>query len=83
MLSICNKPGMCNKILAVVAVVFAIILGFLGISIQASPKVINAVISIVRFLEIMIQVLAVAALIKYLCSCSSSCKCPGCKCSSN
>jgi len=71
---------MCGKILTVVFILIA-----LGLAISGSvlpPEHIDAVIMISKFFDIMLPVLAVGALIKYLCKCSTTCACcNGTKCS--
>jgi uncharacterized Tic20 family protein len=58
---------MCHKILAAVAIVVAVVLAILAVTL--SPDKMSFVILISRFFEVMIPVLAVAALLKYLCCC--------------
>ncbi len=65
--------SMCGKTLAVVAVVVAVVLAALASFLPATQ--IDYVIAISRFFDIMIPVLAVGALISYLCKGSSGCCC--------
>ena len=60
---------MCNKIIAYVSILIAVILAVLAVALP--PEKINFVIVISRFFEVMIPILAVGALVKYLCSCKS------------
>jgi hypothetical protein len=55
---------MCNKILAWVFSVLAIILAILAVSLPAEKLM--PIINISRFFEVMIPVLAVGALVKYI-----------------
>ncbi len=63
---------MCSKILAVIAVVVAVVLAALASFLPATQ--IDYVIAISRFFDIMIPVLAVGALIRYLCK-GAGCGC--------
>lgn len=58
---------MCSKILAIVFILIAIILAILGITLP--PDHIDWVITISKFFDIMLPILAVGALLKYLCPC--------------
>lgn len=58
---------MIHTIIAAVSIAVALILGFLAVFLP--PENIHFVILISRFFEVMIPILAVGALIKYLCSC--------------
>lgn len=74
---------MCGKILVIVFVLIALILAVLGVTLP--PERIDFVVGISKFFDIMLPVLAVGALLKFLCkgSCGSSCgtKCgTGCTC---
>jgi hypothetical protein len=59
---------MCHKIIAIIAIVLAVVIAALAVSL--SPDKMSFVILISRFFEVMIPILAVGALIKYLCCCS-------------
>ncbi len=69
---------MCGKIFTVVILLIAIVLAVLG-SLLA-PEHIDYVIVASKFFDIMLPVLAVGALIKYLCKCPKCCTCSA-KCS--
>lgn len=60
---------MCGKILTIIIIAIAVILAALASSLP--PEKIDYVIAVSRFFDIMLPVLAVGALIKYLCCCSS------------
>jgi hypothetical protein len=62
---------MCGKFLAIIAIVVAVVLAALASFLPATQ--IDYVIAVSRFFDIMIPVLAVGALIKYLCKRSSCC----------
>lgn len=64
---------MCHKILAFVAVFVALALAILAVALP--PANLAFVIIISRFFEVMIPVLAVAALLKYLFCCVKSSNC--------
>jgi hypothetical protein len=61
---------MCNKILAAVTAIIALILAILAVSLQ--PEQLRSVILVSRFFEVMIPVLAVGALIRYLTYCPNA-----------
>jgi ABC-type dipeptide/oligopeptide/nickel transport system permease component len=67
---------MCGKVLAIVAIVVAVVLAALASFLPATQ--IDYVVAVSRFFDIMIPVLAVGALIKYLCKCAAGCNCPCC-----
>lgn len=67
---------MCGKILTIIFVLIAIILGILGTVL--TPERMDYVILVSKFFDIMLPVLAVGGILKYLCSCTKSCSCSKC-----
>lgn len=61
---------MCNKLLAAVTAIIALVLAILAVSLQ--PEQLRSVILISRFFEVMIPVLAIGALVRYLTYCPNS-----------
>lgn len=55
---------MCNKIIAILSILIAVVLAILAVALPAED--VTTIIIISRFFEVMIPVLAVGALIKYL-----------------
>ncbi len=64
---------MCNTLIAVVTIVLALCMAIL-VSVLPVTNM-HFVIFVSRFFEVMIPILAVGALIKYLCSCPSKKEC--------
>lgn len=64
---------MCKTIVAALTIIVAVIIAALAVTL--SPDKLGFVILLSRFFEVMLPVLAVGALIKYLCTCS---KCTSC-----
>lgn len=59
---------MCNKVLAGIFIIIALLLALL---VSFWPQQMATAIHVTRFFDIMLPVLAVGALIKYLCSCTN------------
>jgi hypothetical protein len=71
---------MCGKIFTVAIVVVAILMALLAIFMP--PEHIEYLIVISKFFDVMLPILAVGALLKYLCRCPSCAnKCSCCKAS--
>lgn len=72
----------CRKLFAGIIVLIAVIMGILVNALH--PEQLEYVIVISKFFDVMIPILAVGALIKYLCKCCSAkcCKCCTCNCKS-
>lgn len=64
---------MCGKIFTVVIILIAVVLAVLGSAL--APEHIDYIIIISKFFDIMLPILAVGALIKYLCRCPKCCTC--------
>lgn len=62
---------MCGKILAGFFILVAIAMAVTATVIK--PDYVDYVIAVSRFFDIMLPVLAVGALIKYICTCKSHC----------
>jgi len=60
---------MCGKFLTLAFVIIAIIMGILAVVMP--PEHIDFVIIVAKFFDVMLPVLAVGALFKYLCRCTS------------
>ena len=60
---------MCHKVYSLIVVIVAIILALLAVVLPQGPQAYLS--AIMKFFEVMIPVLAVGALIKYLCCCPS------------
>lgn len=67
---------MCGKILAIVVIAIALIMAVLGSVLP--PEHIDYVIVISKFFDIMLPILAVGALLKYICKCPKCCSCGKC-----
>lgn len=65
---------MCGKVLAIVFIAIALIMAFLGTVLPSEHA--DYVITISKFFDIMLPILAVGALIKYLCKRSTCPHCP-------
>lgn len=73
------------RVISMVLVAIAVLSGILSLVVLATPSsyTFGMVAGSVHFFEAMLPALAVAALLKYIGSCSKTqCGCPGCKCQS-
>lgn len=68
---------MCHKVFAIVILILALLMGVL-VSVLPQDTLAN-LFYVSRFVEVMIPILGVGALIKYLFSCKKGCCCPSCK----
>lgn len=67
---------MCRKLFAVIVIIVALLMGIL-VSVLPQDRLAD-LFYVSRFIEVMIPILGVGALIKYLCCCQGGCKCKAC-----
>lgn len=65
-----GENGMCRKLFCTIVVLVAVVMGLLAVFMPAAPQ--PYVAMIMKFFEVMIPVLAVGALLKYICCCHMS-----------
>jgi hypothetical protein len=72
---------MCGKLLTGLIILIAVILAVLASVLP--PEQLDYVIGISKFFDIMLPILAVGALLKYLCKCQKCCSCKKTECSTS